>query len=182
MRALLPLCLVFCFMVSAPAHAECGYPDSDRGQAPDWLCGEGDFEGAGFLAVGDKSRMPSISLQNRLAGKSAMTAVVSKIYAHAAAELQAELPESVQLSVTNRVDWAQVARFKGISVLDKAVSPQRHLYVLAGVEAELQSGMVYTARREILAANKAQIIASLGKDVWRKLNMPMDKPMADAQP
>ncbi|WP_373095345.1 hypothetical protein [Zhongshania sp.] len=181
MRALLPLGLVFCFVMSASVHAECAYPDSDRGTAPDWLCGVDEFEGAGLLAVGDKSRMPSISLQNRLAGKAAMTAVVAKILAHAAAKLQAELPNSVVLVVPSAVDWSRVARFKGISVLDKVSSPQRHLYVLAGVKPELQAAMMATARREVLAENKALIIKTLGQSGWRQLNATTVKPTGGAE-
>lgn len=172
MRAFLPRGLVFAFIVSPLVHAECAYPDSDRGEAPAWLCGVDEYEGAGFLAVGDKSRMPSISLQNRLAGKAAMTAVVVEILAFARTELQAELPETLVLAEQDGVKWSQVAHFKGIRVLDKVVSPQRHLYVLAGVTPELKASMVQTARNQILLANKARIIAVLGQDGWRKLNAP----------
>ncbi|MEX1668751.1 hypothetical protein AB4876_07495 [Zhongshania guokunii] len=179
MRALLPLSFVFCFFISASAHAECAYPDSERGNAPDWLCGVDEFEGAGFLAVGDKSRLPSISLQNRMAGKAAMTAVVTKVMAYAVAELQAELPEDVSLSVAESVNWSQVARFKRIKVLDKVSSPRRHLYVLAGVAPELQADMIHIARHEILKANKAIIVEAVGKDGWRKLAAPIDKPMVN---
>ncbi|MDF1692304.1 MAG: hypothetical protein P1U47_08025 [Zhongshania sp.] len=179
MRALLPLSFVFCFFISASAHAECAYPDSERGNAPDWLCGVDEFEGAGFLAVGDKSRLPSISLQNRIAGKAAMTAVVAKIRAFAAAQLQAELPADLILKVTDRVVWSQVARFKGIKVLDRVGSPQRHLYVLAGVAPELQAHMIHTARTEILKENKSLILAAIGQDGWRKLTAAIDKPMAE---
>jgi hypothetical protein len=133
-----------------------------------------EFADAGFLAVGDKSRMPSISLQNRLAGKAAMTAVVTEILAFARTALQAELPETLMLAELGTVKWSQVARFKGIRVLDKAVSPQRHLYVLAGVNAELREEMLRTARHDILLANKTKIIAALGQDAWRKLNAPVD--------
>ncbi len=178
MRALLPLGLVFSFCISAAVHAECAYPDSERGNAPDWLCGVAEFDGAGFLAVGDKSRLPSISLQNRMAGKAAMTAVVTKVMAYAVAELQAELPENVRLSVANSVNWSQVARFKGIAVLDKVSSPRRHLYVLAGVAPELQADMIHIARREVLKANKVAIVEVVGQDGWRKLAASIDKPMA----
>ena len=167
------------FMLSVGAvQAECAYPDSNRGDGPNWLCGSEEFEGARFLAVGDKSRMPSISLQNRLAGKDAMSGVVVKLLAHAKTQLQTELPATVELHVPSSVSWAYLARFKGINVLDKAISPQRHLYVLAGVPPELSASMIYTARRELLAENKKLILAALGQAGWRKLNAPVDKPAA----
>lgn len=181
MRALLPLSLVFFIGVGGPLYAaECAYPDSDRGQGPDWLCGAEQFEGAGYLAVGSKSRMPSISLQNRLAAKEAMSAVVIKLLIAATATLQAEMPGKIVLQAPTSVPWSTVARFKGITVLDKVVSPQRHLYVLAGVKPELQGNMLITARREILVANKAQITAALGPSEWRKLNAPLVKSMTDS--
>ena len=48
MRHLLPLSAVlFCFFIGA-AQAECAYPDSDRREAPEWVCSLESYEGADF--------------------------------------------------------------------------------------------------------------------------------------
>jgi hypothetical protein len=177
MRIFMPVIAWFFYIMATPAWAACGYPDSDRGQAPEWLCGATEFEGAVFLGYGDKSRMPSISLQNRMAGKAAMIAVVEKLLRQAQAQLSSELPESIALSLPTSNELSRVARFKGINVLDKAQSPQRHLYVVAGVKHEDSDTLLTIARGEVLAENKMAIIATLGKDGWRLLSKPLDKPV-----
>ncbi|MGJ8686769.1 MAG: hypothetical protein ACSHWQ_04770 [Spongiibacteraceae bacterium] len=161
--------LASAILFSTPLLADCQYPDSSRGSAPAWLCGDLNSEEAVFLAVGDKSRMPSISLQNRLAGKTAMTGVVARILEHAAAALQQELLLSDPLLLPSTSDWGRVARFKGIAVLDKVVSPRRHLYVLAGVREADIPAMELQARRELLRHNKDLVIEHAGKAKWREL-------------
>ncbi|CAA0079759.1 Uncharacterised protein [Zhongshania aliphaticivorans] len=169
MRKLLVLSCLLCSVFAVSARAECAYPDSERGVAPAWLCSLDDYQDAGFLAYGDKSRLPSISLQNRLAGKAAMIAVVSKLLLHAQLQLAGQLPSDVQLVMPDAKDWSRVAKFKGVQILEKAASPQRHLYVLAGVKPELQADLVTVARKEILDANKKRLVALLGQAEWEKL-------------
>ncbi|MFT5888387.1 MAG: hypothetical protein ACI9BO_001206 [Zhongshania sp.] len=176
MRIFMPVMAWLFYVIATPVWADCGYPDSDRGQAPEWLCGATEFEGAIFLGYGDKSRMPAISLQNRMAGKAAMIAVVEKLLRQAQTQLGSELPESIALSLPAANELSRVARFSGISVLDKVQSPQRHLYVLAGVKREDSGALLNIARDEVLAENKKAIIATLGKDGWRLLSKPRDKP------
>lgn len=172
MRQLLPLSIVFCCLFAAPVWAECAYPDSDRGDAPAWVCNLDVYEGADFLAYGDKSRMPSISLQSRLAGKIAMVAVVSNLLDYAKAELAAELPPETLLVSPAADDWSRVAKFKGMRILEKTASPQRHLYVLAGVGPDVRDELIAVARKEVLSANKKSLIAELGKEAWQKLAAP----------
>lgn len=161
--------LVSAMFYSTPLFADCQYPDSSRGSAPAWLCGDLRSEEAVFLAVGDKSRMPSISLQNRLAGKIAMTSVVARILESTAASLQQELLLNASLLLPPTSDWSRVAMFKGIAVLDKVVSPRRHLYVLAGVKQADREAMELQARRELLRHNQDLVVAHIGKAKWRAL-------------
>jgi hypothetical protein len=169
MRQRLPLSIVFCCLFAAPVWAECAYPDSDRGDAPAWMCNLDVYEGADFLAYGDKSRLPSISLQSRLAAKVAMVAVVSKLLDYAKAELAAELPPETLLVSPAADDWSRVAKFKGVTVLEKTTSPRRHLYVLAGVEPDVRDELITVARKEVLSENKKTLIEQLGKEAWQKL-------------
>tara|TARA_R110001592_G_scaffold66438_14_gene204057 strand:+ start:4731 stop:5252 length:522 start_codon:yes stop_codon:yes gene_type:complete len=169
MRKLLPLSILFTCLFAAPVWAECAYPDSDRGEAPAWVCNLDVYEGADFLAYGDKSRLPSISLQSRLAAKVAMVAVVGKLLDYAKAELAAELPPETLLVSPATDDWSRVAKFKGMRILEKTASPQRHLYVLAGVEPDVRDELIAVARKEVLNANKKSLIAQLGQDGWKKL-------------
>ncbi len=154
---------------SLSAWAQCGYPDSERGEAPAWLCGEPSFDGAAFLAIGDKSRMPSISLQSRLAGKAAMAGVVEQLFIDARAALLTELPEALNLNLPATDNWQRVARFKGIKVLAKSKSPTRHLYVLAGVPDEHQQALRALARKELIKENSALLKKSLEAAQWQRL-------------
>jgi hypothetical protein len=169
MRQLLPLSLVFGCIFTASANAECAYPDSDRRDAPEWVCSLDGYKEAEFLAYGDKSRLPSISLQNRLAGKAAMVAVVSRLLEYASAEVASHLPPEIALETPSAEDWSRVAKFKGVKILEKAISPQRHLYVLAGVKPDTREALIAVARKEVLSVNKKAIIAELGQDGWKKL-------------
>ena len=60
------LVLILFTWVSGQVSAQCEYPNSERGEAPLWMCQGPEMDGADFLAIGDKSRMPSVSLQSRL--------------------------------------------------------------------------------------------------------------------
>lgn len=163
--------LVLVFALALPVAADCEYPNSERGTPPQWLCGEPSYEGFAYLAVGEKSRMPSISLQSRLAGKDAMTGVVKKLLTAAAEDISAQLPEGVSPSLVlpNAEDWKRVARFKGIKVADKTTSPVRTLYVLAGVPEEAQSALVQQARSEVLKKNRKALKAALAEPQWLAL-------------
>ena len=169
MRQLLPLSMVFCSIFAMSAEAECAYPDSDRRDAPEWVCSLDGYEGADFLGYGDKSRLPSISLQNRLAGKAAMVAVVGHLLDYAKAELASQLPPETVLELPSAEDWSRVAKFKGVRILEKAASPQRHLYVLAGVKPDVRDELIAVAKKEVLSANKKRLIAQLGQAGWKKL-------------
>ncbi|MBQ0795916.1 hypothetical protein [Zhongshania sp.] len=169
MRHLLPLSAVLFCLFAVSAQAECAFPDSDRREAPEWLCSLDNYEGADFLAYGDKSRLPSISLQNRLAGKDAMIAVVGNLLAYAKAELATQLPTETELVLPAAEDLSRVAKFKGVKILEKAASPQRHLYVLAGVKPEVRDALIAVAKKEVLNANKKRLVAQIGKDEWLKL-------------
>ena len=147
-----------------PDQSACAYPDSERGQAPDWLCDGMQFDGASYLAIGDKSRMPSISLQNRLAGKAAMSAVVGNLLEAARAQLASELPAELELLLPAADDWTRVARFKGIQVFDSTTSPRRHRYVLAGVPDADRDKLLAQARRELIKTNKSVIFNAVGKE------------------
>ena len=81
LRLLIPLLLL------APAAWACDFPDSERASAPEWLCGEHQYEGAFHTAVGSKTRMPSISLQNRLAGRDAVSGVLRALFTDAVEKL-----------------------------------------------------------------------------------------------
>ena len=170
MRQGLPLSLLLLgCMLATSVQAECAYPDSDRREAPDWVCSLAAYEGAEFLAYGDKSRLPSISLQNRLAGKAAMIAVVANLLDYARADLAAQLPADTVLELPDAKDLARVAKFKGVKILEKAASPQRHLYVLAGVKPDVLDELIAVAKKEVLSVNKKSLIAQLGQDAWKKL-------------
>jgi hypothetical protein len=54
-------------------------------------------------------------------------------------------------------------------ILEKTASPQRHLYVLAGVEPDVRDELIAVARKEVLSENKKSLIAQLGKETWQKL-------------
>ncbi|MBW2940676.1 hypothetical protein [Zhongshania aquimaris] len=170
MRHLLPLSAVVFGLFAVSAHAECAYPDSDRRDAPEWVCSLDNYEGADFLAHGDKSRLPSISLQNRLAGKDAMIAVVANLLAYATLEIAAQLPQEAELILPAADDLSRVAKFKGVTILEKTVSPQRHLYVLAGVKPDARDALIAVAKKEVLNVNKKRLIALLGQDGWKKLS------------
>lgn len=169
MRQLLPLSMVFGCIFASSVQAECAYPDSDRREAPEWVCSLDSYEEGSFLAYGDKSRLPSISLQNRLAGKAAMVAVVGRLLEYASADLASQLPPETVLETPSAKDWSRVAKFKGVSILEKAISPQRHLYVLAGVKPDVRETLIAVARKEVLSVNKKAIIAQLGQEGWKKL-------------
>jgi hypothetical protein len=163
------LIMMAAFMFSGAVWAECGFPNSDRGQAPDWLCGEPTFENTDFLFIGDKSRLPSISLQSRLAGKEAMAGVVEKLLNFVAKDLQSHLGSEValDLEMPNSRDWKRVARFKGIKVVDKTTSPVRHLYVLAGVPSEQRGELLKQAKVELLKTNRGRLKKSLDENQWQ---------------
>ncbi len=165
--SLLSLMLGCIFATSV--QAECAYPDSDRRDAPEWVCSLDGYEGADFLAYGDKSRLPSISLQNRLAGKAAMIAVVANLLDYALADVAAQLPPNTALELPDAKDLVRVAKFKGVKILEKAASPQRHLYVLAGVKPEVRDELIAVAKNEVLSVNKKRLITLLGQDGWKKL-------------
>lgn len=168
-RYLLALLLV---VVALPTMALCEYPNSERGTPPEWLCGdEPSFEGYGFLAIGEKSRMPSISLQSRLAGKAAMIAVVEKLLAVGAADVRAQLPAGLvlELALPNAEDWQRVARFKGIKVAAKTTSPVRTLYVLAGVPDDQQQALIQQARSEVVKQNRKVLKQRLAEPQWAAL-------------
>ena len=56
-----------------------------------------------------------------------------------------------------------------MKILEKAASPQRHLYVLAGVKPEVRDALIAVAKKEVLNANKKRLVAQIGKDEWLKL-------------
>lgn len=165
------LALALMLGLALPVVAECEFPNSERGTPPPWLCGEPRFEGFAYLAIGEKSRMPSISLQSRLAGKEAMTGVVKQLLTAAAEDITAQLPAGVTatLELPNAEDWKRVARFKGIKVADKTTSPVRTLYVLAGVPEEQQVPLMQQARSEVLKQNRKALKAALAEPQWLAL-------------
>lgn len=146
--------------------AACDFPDSERAEAPEWLCGEPQFEGASFLAIGDKSRMPSVSLQNRFAGRMAIQQVLTQLFdaAHQSLQesLQDELTVSVKLEIPDNSDPVVARRFAGVRVFAKAKSPQRHLYVLVGVPDDKRPELLARARQEIVQLNRDRLLAALG--------------------
>lgn len=142
--------------------AACDFPDSERAEAPAWLCGEPRFEDASFLAVGDKSRMPSVSLQNRFAGRMGVELVLNKLFLAAHDTLQEELPVAVKLEIPDNSDPVVARRFMGIRVFDKAKSPQRHLYVLVGVPESERAALMARARQDIVSLNRDRLLAALG--------------------
>lgn len=149
-------------LCASPLALACPYPDSDRGEAPAWLCGEPQYEGALYTAVGDKSRVPSISLQNRLAGKAAMVAVTARLLEQGREQVLGQLTPGTTLALPDAGDLSVVARFDGIKVLEKAQSPRRHLYVLAGVPQELVDSQARIACRQVVAANRKPLRKLLG--------------------
>lgn len=144
-------------LLVSPLVLACPFPDSDRGEAPAWLCGEPQFEGAQYTAVGDKSRVPSISLQNRLAGKAAMVAVTGRLLEAGRDQLLSKLPPATRLTLPEAGNLSVVARFDGIRVLEKTQSPRRHLYVLAGVHDDEADAQLAVACREVVSANHKQL-------------------------
>jgi len=144
-------------LLASPLVLACPLPDSDRGEAPAWLCDEPLFEGAQYTAVGDKSRVPSISLQNRLAGKAAMVAVTGKLLEAGRDQLLSKLPPATRLTLPEADNLSVVARFDGIRVLEKTQSPRRHLYVLAGVPDDEADAQLAIACREVVSANRKQL-------------------------
>lgn len=134
--------------------------------APLWIC-SAEYDGFYLSAVGSKSHMPSVSLQNRLAGRDAMEGVAQKIN---------DTAKSVMDRLTSRpVSWsqppyasvlAQLADTEGIVVIAKTSSTRHKLYVLAGMSAEHAEVAVRTAMDKILQANAAQ----LSSDDMKQLN------------
>ncbi len=167
MRILITL---FCLLYLSPLRAEtCAFPDSNRGEAPEWVCEGYERGDATYLTVVQRPRMPSVSLQNRLAGREAMASVCKLLLEEAAARLQAQLPTEVALSLPDANDIERLSRFEGITVFERVKSPRRFLYVLAGVpEAEIPK-LLTQARREVLAENEQTLKQQLGEAAWAEL-------------
>lgn len=162
LRLLIPLLLL------APAAWGCEFPDSERATAPEWLCGEHAFEGAAHTAVGSKSRMPSISLQNRLAGRDAVSGVLRALFRDAVEKLQPQVSE-VRLRVPDLDDMAVAKQFVGITVLAKTKSPQRQLFVLAGVPEAERQRLESVAWTLLLAQNRRAIVTARGESAYAAL-------------
>ena len=162
LRLLIPLLLL------APAAWACDFPDSERASAPEWLCGEHRFEGAYHTAVGSKTRMPSISLQNRLAGRDAVSGVLRALFMDAMEKLQPQVSD-VHLRVPDLGDMAVAKQFVGITVLAKTKSPQRQLFVLAGVPEAERQRLESVAWSLLLVQNRDAIVAARGEAAYAAL-------------
>ena len=162
LRLLIPLLLL------APAAWACDFPDSERASAPEWLCGEHQYEGAFHTAVGSKTRMPSISLQNRLAGRDAVSGVLRALFTDAVEKLQPQLSD-VRLRVPDLDDIGVAKQFVGITVLAKAKSPQRQLFVLAGVPEAERQRLESVAWSLLMLQNRDAIVAARGEAAYEAL-------------
>ncbi|MBD2857788.1 hypothetical protein IB286_02130 [Spongiibacter sp. KMU-158] len=157
-------------LMVAPALAEdCHYPDTDQGTAPAWVCGHIERDDVYFTAMVERSRLPSISLQSRLAGREAMAAVTALLMEDARTSLMAELPEGTELRLPDADDIERLARFEGIRILEKSKSPRRSLFVLAGVEQENVERLKQQARVELLQENRVELQATIGQSEFDAL-------------
>lgn len=128
-------------MASSPAESSaeaCRFPDSTRGTAPDWLCGE-PVEGWALQAVGSKSRVPSVSLQSRLAGRAATEAMYQTLLTRAAKRITSRVRGEWNLDRDAAVAaMSQLTELQSVAVVARAASPRRELYILVGLpEGEL---------------------------------------------
>lgn len=155
---------------SLQEKGRCAFPDSSTGSAPTWLCSDYEREDVSYTAVVQRKRLPSVSLQSRLAGREAMAAVVSQLLAVAAEELRAELGLQLYLHLPEADNIERLARFKGVRIFEKVKSPRRALYVLAGVERENVPALLSQARREVIAENRAALSETLGEQAVMELS------------
>ncbi len=156
-------------MVQVSEATDCAFPDTEQGTAPAWLCGDLEREDIYFTAVVQRSRLPSISLQSRLAGREAMAAVVSLLLADAANTLAMELGGGQPLQLPEADDIERLKRFDGVRIFEKVKSPRRALYVLAGVEEENLTRLKVQARTEVLQENRTALEAELGQAGFAEL-------------
>ena len=142
----------------------CVFPDSSRGsEAPAWVC-EPAWPDVALAAVGSRSHMPSISTQNRIAGREAMLAVAVAVRSQAREQLEALAGRPLELSAApwEDDDLALLQATPGIRVYARRRSPGRTLYVLAGVEAERLPPLFASHRRAWLDANAPALRELLG--------------------
>lgn len=125
----------------------CRFPDSSRGTAPDWLCGEA-IEGWALQAVGSKSRVPSVSLQSRLAGRAATEALYQDLLTRVARRITAAISGEWNIERNAAVEaMSQVPALQSVAVVARAASPRRELYILVG----LPEGELAAAEQAVLA-------------------------------
>ncbi len=163
MKHIRPVLALLCSLWLLPAWA-CEFPDSTSGAvAPDWVCAP-EWPGVSLAAIGSRGHMPSLSTQNRNAGRDAMLAVARRLQAQAAEELQqlggGDLP--LQRTPFAGDDIALLQSVPGIRVYSRQRSPGRTLYVLAGIEDGLVEPLLASHRRAWLEANEAALRAHLG--------------------
>lgn len=129
-----------------PAADGCRFPDSTRGSAPDWLCGE-PVEGWALQAVGSKSRVPSVSLQSRLAGRAATEALYQTLLTRVAKRITSLVSGEWTIDRDAAIAaMSQVPGLQSIAVVARAASPRRELYILVG----LPDGELAAAEQAVL--------------------------------
>ena len=148
---------------SPQTHNECHFPDT-QSVAPPWVC-QPQHEDYALMAVGSKSRMPSVSLQNRKAGLEAMKAVARRIDAAAAEELSGlagRLLDLKETAYSSELDHLRAVG--GVKVVERALSPRRDLYVLAGVERAQLTPVMKKTLEQLLLRNGHALSGLLSPD------------------
>ena len=122
------------------------FPDSSRGTAPDWLCGE-PVDGWAIQAVGSKSRVPSVSLQSRLAGRAATEALYQDLLTRVARRINTAIDGEWQIERKALVEAMRAEpALQSIAVIARAASPRRELYILVGIP----DGELFAAESAVL--------------------------------
>ncbi len=147
-----------------PAADGCRYPDSVRGTAPDWLCGES-VEGWALQAVGSKSRVPSVSLQSRLAGRAATEALYQTLLTRVARSITARIDGEWNVDREASIAaMSQLPELQSVAVVARSASPRRELYILVGIP----DGELAAAEQAVLDLIRSRAELSTLSDVQRQ--------------